>query len=145
MRPSARRIAVRPPRRPRRRGGHVPVRAKLIWNSRSSDLSRTVVDVIWANPDDVRALTRPEMTQDRWRSFLTVRVVRKDSPGAGDLPPLLGTYRVADGVLRFEPRFPLEPGLPYRAEFDPARLHEVAQSLSPGQGKGGPRHRRPPG
>ncbi len=111
---------------------------KLIWNSRSSDLSRTVVDVILANPDDVRALTQPEMTQDRWRSFLTVRVVRKDSPGPGELPPLLGTYRVADGMLRFEPRFPLEPGLPYRAEFDPVRLHEVARSLSPGQGKEGP-------
>ncbi len=133
---------LRPPRRLRRPlrglGGHVPFCAKLIWNSRSSDLSWTVVEVIRANPDDVRAITRPEMTQDRWRSFLSVRVVRKESPEAGELPPLLGTYRVADGVLRFEPRFPLEPGLPYRAEFDPVRLHEVAQSLSPGQGKDGP-------
>lgn len=111
---------------------------KLIWNSRGSDPSRTVVEVIGADPEEVRALTRPEMAQDRWRSFLTVRVVRKESPEGAELPPLLGTYRVADGVLRFEPRFPLEPGIPYRAEFDQVRLHEVAQSLSPGQGKDGP-------
>lgn len=30
--------------------------------------------------------------------------------------PLLGTYRVESGVLCFEPRFPLEPGLTYRVE-----------------------------
>ena len=30
----------------------------------------------------------------------------------------------SDGdVIRFEPRFPLEPGMRYRAEFDPDRLH----------------------
>jgi hypothetical protein len=35
------------------------------------------------------------------------------------LPPLGGRYRVAGGALLFEPRYPLEPGLRYRAVFQP--------------------------
>lgn len=39
--------------------------------------------------------------------------------GAGDVPPLLGTYSVEAGSLVFHPRFPLAPGVPYRAVFSP--------------------------
>src|SRR5262245_52114025 len=35
---------------------------------------------------------------------------------------MLGAYRIEDGVLRFEPRFPLTAGLRYRAVFHPSRL-----------------------
>ena len=37
--------------------------------------------------------------------------------GEGDLPPVLGTYRVADGDVIFQPRFPLRAGVKYRAVF----------------------------
>ncbi len=37
--------------------------------------------------------------------------------GAGDVPPMLGNYAVEGGVLMFRPRFPLTPGVRYRAEF----------------------------
>ena len=50
------------------------------------------------------------MTRDRWTSFLAVRVVREEPPEPDEAPPLLGSYRVAGDVIRFEPRFPLEPG-----------------------------------
>jgi hypothetical protein len=43
-----------------------------------------------------------------------------------DQPPVLGSYRVEDGVLRFEPRFPPAPGLRYRAVFNPAQLPKPA-------------------
>src|SRR5262249_11153664 len=39
---------------------------------------------------------------------------------------MLGTYRVADGVLRFEPRFPVTRGVRYRAVFDPNKLPNQA-------------------
>jgi hypothetical protein len=39
------------------------------------------------------------------------------------MPPMLGNYRVASDRLRFEPQFPLEPGVKYRAVFRPARLN----------------------
>jgi hypothetical protein len=37
--------------------------------------------------------------------------------GAGDVPPLLGTYAVEGGPLVFHPTFPLAPGVRYRAVF----------------------------
>jgi hypothetical protein len=37
--------------------------------------------------------------------------------GSGDVPPMLGKYAVEGGVLVFRPRFPLTPGVRYRAEF----------------------------
>lgn len=37
-------------------------------------------------------------------------------------PPIVGKLSVANGVLRFTPRYRLEPGLSYRAEFDPNAL-----------------------
>src|SRR5262245_1541446 len=35
---------------------------------------------------------------------------------------MLGSYAVEGEVLRFEPRFPLAPGVRYRAVFDPSKL-----------------------
>jgi hypothetical protein len=55
-----------------------------------------------------------------WNALFAVRVVtdKKDASN----PPLLGSYSVAEGVLRFEPRFAPVRGVRYRAVFDPARL-----------------------
>jgi hypothetical protein len=36
--------------------------------------------------------------------------------------PILGRYRVEAGALQFQPRFPLERGLVYRARFDASKL-----------------------
>jgi hypothetical protein len=40
--------------------------------------------------------------------------------GAGDVPPLSGSYTVDAGELIFRPRFPLTPGLNLRAVYRPA-------------------------
>lgn len=40
--------------------------------------------------------------------------------GSGDVPPLLGNYSIEAGALVFRPRFPLAPGVQYRAVFHPA-------------------------
>jgi hypothetical protein len=39
--------------------------------------------------------------------------------GAGDVPPLLGSYAVESGALVFHPQFPLAAGVHYRAVFHP--------------------------
>ena len=39
--------------------------------------------------------------------------------GAGDIPPLLGSYSVEAGALVFRPSFPIAPGVHYRAVFHP--------------------------
>ncbi len=48
-------------------------------------------------------------TLDEWAAAL--RVVLADTPATA----LLGTHTLADGTLKFEPRFPFAPGVTYRA------------------------------
>jgi hypothetical protein len=48
-----------------------------------------------------------------WGSVLSVYA------GAGDVPPLVGTYSVENGALVFHPKFPIAPGVHYRAVFRP--------------------------
>ncbi len=55
---------------------------------------------------------------DRWQALFAV-YVDSGSPSEESLPPLLGSYRIEEEDLIFQPRFPLEPGLRYRAVFDP--------------------------
>jgi hypothetical protein len=52
-----------------------------------------------------------------WDSIFAVFI---DLPGSSSqLPPLSGSYRLQEGTLVFEPRYPLRPGLRYRAELHP--------------------------
>jgi hypothetical protein len=46
--------------------------------------------------------------------------------GEGDLPPVLGSYHVAEGALIFQPRFPLRPGVKYRAVFSAVKPEVTA-------------------
>jgi hypothetical protein len=103
----------------------------LVWKTPEVQEAKATVEVIGADPAAVRALAQPEMTIDQWNSILLVRVVPANASRTPDPPPLWGFYRVADDIIRFEPRFPLEPGMSYQAEFDPVRLHDVAQALTP--------------
>jgi len=108
----------------------VPSTPTLAWQTRTADGTHAAVVVAGAGPTALPALGMPQMTRDRWTSFLSVRVVSERKPGSAGNPPLLGSYRVEGDIIRFEPRFPLEPGIRYRAEFDPVRLHALAQTLS---------------
>lgn len=66
----------------------------------------------------LRAVQAAELDVDAWRAVFAVRV---DAGTAGDVPSMLGEYRIEDGRVLFEPRFPLQSGLSYRVEFDTAR------------------------
>src|SRR5689334_21703509 len=44
-----------------------------------------------------------------WASVLTIYA------GPGDIPPMLGSYRVEQGTPTFHPSFPVAPGVRYRA------------------------------
>jgi hypothetical protein len=105
---------------------------RLVWKVPADHQERVAVEVIGADPAAVRSLARSDLTIDRWNSFLVVRVVPPSEPTASDQPPLWGSYRVASDVIRFEPRFPLEPGLRYRAEFDLIRLNAVVRAIDSG-------------
>ena len=50
-----------------------------------------------------------------WRNAFAVYVEGAGESVSAGQPPILGFYRIEDGALVFEPRFPLEPGMRYRA------------------------------
>ncbi len=59
-------------------------------------------------------LGRIAPTDPEWASHLAVFAEQ----GSGTaVPPMVGTWRIAGGRLSFEPRFPLERGVRYRAEY----------------------------
>ena len=55
---------------------------------------------------------------DRWQALFAV-YVEPASPSEESLPPASRLLQDRRGRLDFQPRFPLEPGLRYRARFDP--------------------------
>ncbi|WP_165231690.1 hypothetical protein [Aquisphaera insulae] len=71
---------------------------------------------------DLRRLAAVDWDARRWSSLLAIIVAARGQAARPDPPPVLGTYRVEGGVLRFRPRFPFVPGLRYRAAFHPGRL-----------------------
>ena len=96
-------------------------------------MSRTARDVVFV--DGVRTpfgKSGKGLYAETRADDLIVRVIREEAREVGDTPPLLGTYRRDSGVLRFEPRFPIEPGVRYRAEFDPhGRLTVSGSATAP--------------
>ena len=56
------------------------------------------------------ALARLEPNE--WQRRFAVYVA-----GVASAPPVLGTYSIVESVVRFTPRFSLQPGLRYRAVF----------------------------
>ncbi len=67
----------------------------------------------------LRSLQHANLTSEQWASVLRVAV-------STDAPAMLGDYTVIDGVVRFTPLFPLDPGRQYRVRFEPARLPGAA-------------------
>jgi hypothetical protein len=97
-----------------------PVTIRL--NEAARPGSTASFDVVNLKPADLETLAKVKWQRDQWIALFAV-VVDGGSPAAqAQRLPLLGSYQVHDGVLRFEPRFPLEPGLRYRATFHPSKV-----------------------
>ena len=63
---------------------------------------------------------------ESWRDAFTVRVVLERTDAA--LPPVAGAYRREEGTLVFEPAFPIQPGVTYRATLDLSKLNHGGKS-----------------
>jgi len=99
----------------------------LMWKALSPDQTSARVELIGVDPIALAVLGNPEVTREEWSTFLAVRVVSDDQVKAADNPPVLGSYTASNDGIRFEPRFPLEPGVRFRAQFDPVGMHAVVQ------------------
>ena len=72
----------------------------------------------------VSGLSGPELqslrvsgwNDESWQALFRVSVAGHDTTA------MLGRYTVTPGTVRFEPRFPFDPGRSYAVRFDPARL-----------------------
>lgn len=91
----------------------------------ASKPSVSTVEVEGIDPTDLAALSALSQVKPAtfvWSQVFRVTVAPEGQNAADDRPAILGTYRVVDGRLRFEPRFPIEPGLRHRAVFRPSLL-----------------------
>ena len=84
------------------------------------------IEVGGLTAEDLDALRTGELSDDAWAELLRVTVADQDhgdDDGGLEMPPVLGSYAVGDdGLLRFSPMFPFDPGRPYSVRFDPTRL-----------------------
>jgi hypothetical protein len=84
------------------------------------------IEVAGLPPEALQALARLEQTPQQWHKLFAVYV--EGSGHRTQQAAMLGSYRVTKDALRFEPRFPLVPGVSYRAVFQPANLPGRADS-----------------
>lgn len=108
------------------------------------------IEAVGLPADALAWLGRSSFSQDQWTALMRVQVASDVSIGSlppPDRPAMLGTYRVTDGVLRFTPRFPFEPGTRYHVQVDLApsgpadEAGEEGDAVQPDQHQG--RARRP--
>ena len=110
----------------------VPARRPASSSNRSSADSASI-DVVGLSPGDLSALAASTLPLDDWTTLLRITVADTGSARA-DRPAVLGTYTVRDGVLRFTPRFPFDPGQRYDVQLDTSRLpSSSAAAVSRGQ------------
>jgi hypothetical protein len=84
------------------------------------------------HPDLMASLRGCQQPGPLLQSMLRVRVIGVGGPGAADLPDIFGSYRFLETGVRFLPHFPFEPGVPFRASFDPQQLRrpELSEVLT---------------
>ena len=66
------------------------------------------------------ALERLELDRRQWEQVLRVAIHEDTVDARGEIPPVLGSYEVADTLIRFTPMFPFDPGQNYVVTFDPS-------------------------
>lgn len=97
-------------------------RYTIRWISDQTDPQRHSVEVTGLTKATLTRLRSSNWKLSDWQRLLHVQVEPKDGPTPQKLPAMLGTYRVEGNAIRFEPQYPLVPGLSYQASFRPAEL-----------------------
>ena len=88
------------------------------------------VGVYQLHAEHCATLERFAQTGGRLRSLLHVRVLGGAGQETGDLPDVAGRCELKDGCLHFEPLFPFEPGVGYRASFTPSAVIGLGEVTS---------------
>src|SRR4030095_12426814 len=99
-------------------------RPEIRLNVPASDPDAAFVEITGLTADDLTHLTSRPMSEESWSALFRVSVKPDpSSPVHDDVQmAMVGSYVTGAGVVRFHPRFPLDPGREYRVFFDPSRL-----------------------
>jgi hypothetical protein len=89
------------------------------WTPDPASSGKVNVEVSGLSDATLKRLQQSNWKPPQWQRLLSVYAGQGSDQS---LPPMLGAYRVQSGALRFEPQFPLEPGVAYRAVFRPDQL-----------------------
>jgi hypothetical protein len=87
-----------------------------------SNTNKTGVEVSGLSRLVLEKLRQANWKTAQWQQLLSVYAEQGHGIADVELPAMLGAYSVQSELLRFEPQFPLEPGLTYRAVFRPNQL-----------------------
>lgn len=98
------------------------------WTPEPTNAGRVAVEISGLSDTALKRLQQANWKPPQWQRLLSVYAGQGSDQS---LPPMLGAYRVQAGVLRFEPQFPLEPGVAYRAVFRPDQLPGARGSNAP--------------
>jgi hypothetical protein len=92
------------------------------WAVDGTDTNRVTVEVAGLESRILRQLGRSDWAASDWQRLFSVYAEQGDVIADIGLPPMLGDYAVGADVIGFKPRFPIEPGVSYRAIFRPSNL-----------------------
>lgn len=105
-----------------RPGSSSAVPYSVRWVAEPSKPERVTVEVTGLSTGTLKELQQSKRTQAQWQHLLAVYAEQGDLMADIGLPPMFGAYRVESGALHFEPQFPLDPAIHYRAVFQPGNV-----------------------
>ncbi len=97
-------------------------RFSIRWIPQAPDSNQIVIEVGGIGSATLQELNRTNRSLAQWQRLLSVYADQGDLLADVGLPAMIGEYRIAADALRFEPQFPLQRGIHYRAVFSPHRL-----------------------
>jgi hypothetical protein len=104
-----------------------PSPVSIRWNTNSNQMA---VEVVGISEKALRHLRSTNWQSDDWQKLLSVYAGQGDFMADMNVPAVVGSYSLRDLVIRFEPKFPWQPGVTYRAVFRPERLPAMADKVS---------------
>jgi hypothetical protein len=103
----------------------------LRWLDNAPAPDRAAVEVTGFSSAELEKLRPFAADPSRWPDVLAIRAESEGAPADAALPPMLGRYQLDAATLRFEPQFPLAPGVLYRAVFHPEVVRTGTSAGSP--------------
>jgi len=84
--------------------------------------NQSIVEAAGFDTNTLRQFQSTNWQAADWQKLLSVYVGQDDLPADMSAPPMLGSYRVEANSIYFQPQFPLQRAVTYRAIFRPSRL-----------------------